>query len=832
MDTAQLDEPDAGAPRRTFDAAAPVSADSGCFHCGEPLPAGASFVARVRGASHAVCCPGCRAAAEWIEQLGLDDYYRLRTEPALRAQAPTDFSAWDRPQLARMHVRELQPDRAEAIVLVEGLRCAACAWLIERALGSAPGVRDIAVNAAARRVRIVFDPGTTRLSAQLGLLAKLGYTPHPLAADAIDNLRRSESRDAVKRLAVAGLGAMQAMMYAVALYAGTLDGIDPSVRDFFRWLGLLVATPVVLYSARPFFSGALREWRTRRLSMDTPVALAIAAVYVASIVSTLGSRGEVYFDSVSMFVFFLLLGRYAELRTRHRANDVVDALARLQPATAERRSGAGFETVGVHELVAGDIVRVAAGATIPADGVLAGPPCRIDESLLSGESTPCKRTIGDAVVGGSLVLDGPVEVEVRQVGADTILAGIVRLITMAGRTRPQIAATADGIAARFVKYVLVATVLTLFGWLWLDPARAFDSAIAVLVASCPCAFALAAPAALTRAVTVLAQRGVLVVDADALEAVAHADRFVFDKTGTLTEPVIDTAHIAVRRGSREAALAAAAALEQASTHPLAAAVRAAAVGLDLPRVERIAQVGGGGMSGWIGDRQLRLGRAGFALDADGASDASLVLADGEGEIARFPVAERVVTGAEDVVAVLNADGARCEVLSGDHADRVAAAADTLGIARWKAEASPAGKLEHLQALRYEGHLVAMVGDGINDAPVLAGADVALAIGSGSALAHASSGILLGSGLAGLPSARAIAQQMLHTLQGNLRWAMAYNFVAIPLAAAGLVPPWLAAVGMSASSLFVVLRSLRIGRHAEKRAEIAQPFATRLGATAP
>jgi Cu2+-exporting ATPase len=783
-----------------------------CFHCNEPAPPDGLLTANIGGEARVVCCRGCQAAAEWIEGLGLADYYRLRNGPAARATTDSAYAEWDRPRLARLHVRSLAPDRAEVILLVEGIRCSACAWLIERALTGAPGVHEIAINPVVRRVRIVFDPRLARLSELLQALARLGYEPHPLGAATLDSLRQRESRAALKRLVVAGLGMMQAMMYAVALYAGVFDGMDGSVRGFFRWMDMLVATPVVLYAARPFFEGALREWSTRRLSMDTPIALAIIAIYVASIVSMLRGNGEIYFDSVSMFVFFMLLGRFIEMRTRHRAGDFVDALVRLQPALADRRNGDGYETVGVHELEIGDRVRVASGGAFPADGVLASAHCRVDESLLTGESTPRLRVAGDAVIAGSIALDGPADIEVRRIGADTVLADISRLMVRAGSVRPRIAMMADAAGARFVLRVLVVTVLTAIAWLVIDPARAFSSAVAVLVISCPCAFALAAPSALTRAAAVLARNGVLVVDANALETLATADCFVFDKTGTLTEPGIDVAHIATVRGSREEALGLAAALEQGAAHPLAEAMRSAAAGVDLQIATGLAHESGGGVAGFVGGRRLRLGRAGFALGSDHADDDALLLADNQGEIARFPLRERMRAHAADTIAALQRDGADCELLSGDHPEPVAKIATALAMRHWSARATPQEKLARLDALRTEGRVVAMIGDGVNDAPVLAGADVAIAIGQGAALAHAASGILLAGGdLAGIVRARAVARQMLRTLRSNLRWTLAYNFGAVPLAAMGLVPPWLAALGMSASSLLVVVNSFAIGK---------------------
>ena len=787
-----------------------------CFHCGEANPQGAPVVARVQGHERAVCCPGCKAAAEWIDTLGLGDYYRLRSEPAPRGGDGADYSAWDRPALRRLHVRTSSPGHAEVIVLVDGLRCAACAWLIERAMRGMPGIHDVGINALARRVVLEFDPGKLELSALLSALARLGYDAHPLTAEMIDSQRQRESRAALKRLVVAGLGTMQAMMMAVALYAGVFDGIDPSVREFFRWLGVLVATPVVLYSAQPFFRGAWREWRTRRLSMDTPVALAIALIYLASLLGVLVGGHEIYFDSVCMFVLFLLLGRHLSLRARHRASDVVDALSRLQPVLADRREGDAFVTVAVHELEPGDIVRVASGSPIPADGELVGPRCRVDESLVSGESTAVRREPGQALIAGSLVLDGPVELVVRHIGADTVLAGIVRLVTRAASERPQIARLADARAARFVVRVLLVTVATALGWAWFDPSRALPAALAVLVVSCPCAFALAVPAALTRAIAVLAQRGVLVVDADALEALARADRFAFDKTGTLTEPSFDPAQARVARGSPGHALGIVAALEQGNTHPLAVALRRMAAGAPAMTASALRHVAGAGVEGVVDGARYRLRRSHFALRGaappPGEADDAIILADVSGELARFAISEQPRAGAVALIRSLREDGIDCEILSGDCPARVDAVARALSIEHALAAATPADKLAQLDTLRKQGHIVAMVGDGINDAPVLAGADVAIAIGGGSAMAHAASGILLSSPrLDTLVEARAIAREMLVRLRQNLNWALAYNLSVVPVAAFGYVPPWLAAIGMSASSILVILNSLRIGR---------------------
>lgn len=804
-----------------------------CWHCGEALPQ-PPIRAVVAGAERALCCHGCRAAAEWIDQLGLGDYYRLRSAPAPRAperdDAERNAAAWQRPELARHVVRDLDGTQCEAIVLVDGLRCSACVWLIERALGALPGVAAVQVNAGARRARVIWDAARCTLPRILETLGRAGYRALPLDAAALDDARRRESRASLKRLVVAGFGAMQAMMYASALYLGafgTMDAMDGSTRDLFRWLGLLVATPVVFYAARPFFAGAVRSLAARRLGMDVPVALAIALIYAASLVEALRGGSEVYFDSVSMFVFFLLVGRHLEMRARHHAGDLTDAFARLAPAFADRLHADGrLERVGAAELVPGDRVHVAEGGAIPADGVLASAACRVDEALLSGESAPVAKRRGDALVAGSLVVDGPVVLDVRRVGADTVLAGIAALVARAQTERPRLAQAGERAAAGFVARVLSLAALTACGWAWFDPSRAFAATLAVLVVSCPCAFALAVPAALTRALGVLARRGVLVVHPDAIEHLALATHAVFDKTGTLTEARLALAGIDALRDADDgaAALACAAALARGSTHPAARAIAAAA---DEGRAASliagdVRATAGGGLEGVVEGRRLRLGHAGFALEGAAAAadlDDAVVLADANGAIAAFRLSERLRGDARATLDAFRADSVAVEILSGDAAAKVAAVAARLDVGTWHARQRPADKLARLAELRRGGARVIAVGDGINDAPVLAGADVAVGFAAGAELAQAASDVVLaGDRLHALAEARSIARETLAILRQNQRWALAYNLLTVPFAALGWVPPWLAALGMSVSSLVVVLNALRIGRRTQRSAD--------------
>ena len=799
---------------------------STCWHCGEALPANPPQ-ARVAGVSHDVCCNGCRAGAEWIDKLGLADYYRLRSSPSARAPDPQaaqrNAQTWARPELSRHVVRTLDAKHNEALLLIDGIRCAACVWLIERSLSAVAGITSVQVNAAAQRARIVWDPARTDLSAILGALAQTGYSALPLDAAALDDARRREARAALKRLAVAGFGAMQAMMYASAIYLGAWGAMDAATREAMRWLGLLVATPVVFYSAAPFFAGAVRALRARTLGMDVPVALAIALIYGASVIEALRGGGEVYFDSVSMFVFFLLVGRYLEMRARHRAGNLADAMARLAPAFADRiRADGGIERIGALELSVGDRVQIAQGERVPADAMLESAACRVDESLLSGESAPVRKTRGDALVGGSLVLDGPVVARVTRVGADTALAGIAALVARAQSERPRLARAGERAAAGFVARVLALAALCAIGWSFIDPARALTATLAVLVVSCPCAFALAVPAALTRALSVLASRGVFVVHTDAIENLALATHAVFDKTGTLTCAELDLTSIDAL--DPDEALARAAALARGSTHPVAQALARAARDAPVRTTREVRTHAGSGIEGVVDGRHLRLGQRGFALGshAVGTDDDAVFLAEDGKILSAFHLRERVRAGARATLDALRADGVSVELASGDAHAKVEAVAQRLGIESWHARMSPADKLERLRTLRAGGARVLAIGDGINDAPVLAGADVAVALASGSEVAQATGDIVLdGDNLPALAHARAIARETLAVLRQNQRWALAYNLAVVPLGALGFVPPWLAAIGMSMSSLVVILNALRIGRNESAKIPAAE-----------
>jgi Cu2+-exporting ATPase len=788
-----------------------------CFHCNEPLN-GSTLRATIGDREEPVCCAGCRAVAELIASTGLMDYYRYREQPAPRPQATTDvWSAYERPEIASEFTETLDA-RVGATLLLEGLRCAACSWLIDKTLLQLPGVLDVSVNTALGRARIEWDPARTQLAEVLRTIAALGYRPQPLTAASIAVAKQDESRQALKRLAVAGLGMMQVMMFAVATYSADMTGevMDATIWNYFRLISLLVSTPVLLYAGAPILSGAWRSLRAHAIGMDVPVSIALMLAYGASVWNTWRGAGEVYFDSVTMFVFFLTLGRWVEMTVRHRTTGITDALARHLPATAHKVNGEQVAEVPTAQLTGGDVVLVRTGEIVPADAVLLQDEAHLDESMLTGESQAVARKPGERISAGTLNVGKPLRARVVAVGRATLLSGIVNLLQRAQTQKPTMAQAADRAAGHFLGGVLSLAALVCAVWLAFDPTQAFAATLAVLVVACPCAFAIATPAALSAATGQLARRGILLTRPDVIEALAAIDRVIFDKTGTLTRGEMRIERIDVlgtQPADRCAALAAA--LERESAHPISRAFKEVAASFTAMNVSvRL----GAGIEGWIDGKRYRLGTPAFAAELCGApivqrtriAETEITLASDTELLAVFVLADTLREGSQEVSRRLAALGISSEILSGDALPAVTSVAQACAIDTFQARCSPEQKLDHVRSLQAKGVHVAMLGDGINDAPVLGAANVSIAMGKGAALAHASADmILIREDLSALPHAICTARRTLRIARQNLCWAAVYNFGSLPLAALGFIPPWLAALGMSLSSIVVILNATRL-----------------------
>ena len=798
-----------------------------CFHCGLPVPAGSHWVVRIDGRDRPMCCPGCGAVAEAIVDAGLSDYYRHRTSPALTAQelvpAVLDqMTLYDREDLQGRFVQVDAENEREAALILEGITCAACVWLNERHVGRLPGVLEFRVNYATQRARVRWDRTKIQLSDILKAIAAIGYLAHPYDPSRQQDVADRERKLALRRLVVAGFGAMQVMMFAIGLYIGAWSGIDPDMERFLRWVSMVVAVPVVVYSARPFFSSAWGELKRRQLGMDVPVSLAIGAAFLASVWATVRNEGDIYFDSVSMFTFFLLTGRYLEMAARHRAAATGESLVKLLPMTAHRLQGDDEEQVPASDLQPGDRVRVRPGETVPTDGRVTEGLSTIDESLVTGESLPVAKREGDRIIGGTVNVESPLVVTVERVGEDTVVASIVRLLDRAQTEKPRIAQLADRASAWFVGLLLLVAAGVYAYWYGHAPEDAFWVTLSVLVVTCPCALGLATPAAVTAASGALTRRGLLPTRGHSLEVLARSTHVVFDKTGTLTRgrPELRQSTL-LRDGDPATVLRIAAGLEAGSEHPLALALTRAAGGAAV--AEAVVATPGLGVEGVVDGRRYRVGRpdyvarlsgadTGTAGSGEDAGTTTVALGDERGLLARFDLSDSLRPDAALAVTALQRLGLEVWLLSGDSDAAVARTARELGIRVAKARLRPQDKLDAVRALQVAGAVVTMVGDGVNDAPVLAGASVSIAMGRATELAQASADmVLLSEHLPHIAEGVATARRMLTVIRQNLSWALLYNLVAVPLAAAGLVRPWMAAIGMSFSSLLVVLNALRLKR---------------------
>jgi Cu2+-exporting ATPase len=751
--------------------------------------------------------------------------------------APSDTALWllDDPQEWTAFSRPSSHggDCWESNVVIEGMHCAACSLTIEDALTRIPGVISAQVGAASHRAKVVWSAGTVKPSAWMRAVQNSGYRAVP-ANDAFASERRKlETRQALWRWLVAGLCMMQVMMYAYPAYVAHPGDLTGEMEQLLRWASWVLTLPVIFFSCGPFFRNALRDIVQVRVSMDLPVALGMLITFVMSTAGTFEPGGvfghEVYFDSLTMFVFFLLTGRWLELRLRDKTAGALEALMNRLPDSVERlRSDGVYERVAVRRLMEGDVIRVQPGETIAADGVLIRGETLVDEALLTGESRPLTRAAGAQVLSGSHNLSSTVEIRVEQVGNETRFAQIVALMESAAATKPQGAMLADRLAKPFLIGVLLAAAGACAWWWGRDPGHALIVAVAVLVVTCPCALSLATPAAMLAAAGAMARSGVLVRRLQALEVLAAIDTLVFDKTGTLTRDAMVLGSVQVRSGcTPEEALALAAALAGHSLHPVSRTLAAAQLDTGASQAwvcNTVTEHAGQGVagiaipvhSGADGEsRALRLGSAIFCNVQHVSSAGTVVhLSDDAGWLATFELKEDIRDQAAQAVASLQRLGVAVSILSGDRSESVARIAALAGISDARGGCTPDDKLAFIREMQARGRKVAMVGDGLNDGPVLAGANVSFAFGQGAPLAHAKADfVILGEQLMSVVQSVALSRRTLRIVRQNLWWALLYNAACVPLAVAGLLPAWLAGLGMASSSLLVVLNALRLTRPA-------------------
>ncbi|MFM9434394.1 P-type Cu2+ transporter [Janthinobacterium sp. CG_23.3] len=813
-------------------AGAPADLDAGCFHCGLPLPAGADWPVDIDGAARAMCCPGCAAVARSIVEIGQAAYYRDRSAFAASAAGselvPPELQLYDNADV-RFALDEAS---CETTLAVEGIRCAACVWLVERRLTRLPGVQAAKLNVATERLYVRWSKDACRPGDILAALRQVGYAAYPYDAVRHGEQLRGATKTLGRQLFVAGLSMMQVMMYAVPVYLADDGTMDDNIAGLMRWASLLLTLPAICYSAQPFFKGAWASLRARAPGMDVPVALGIIAAFAGSAVATWRGHGEVYFDSATMFIFLLLCSRYLELLARRKAASALERLQHALPACAARLDGypgsRAATVVAAAALAAGDVILVKPGEAIAADAIIIEGNTAIDMALLTGESAAQRKGPGEAVPGGAINASAAVLLRVSRPARESTLSDLIKLVERAGLGKPRIAQWADRVASWFVVALLLFALASFGFWYWYEPARAWPVAIAVLVVSCPCALSLATPSALAAATDRLLRRGVLIVRPHVLETLHRATHVVFDKTGTLTlgKPVVRGVE-PLGAMARELCLRVGAALEAGSAHPLARAIveaaDAEAAGVPQSHAEAVEEIPGQGLQGTLDGRRYRLGNAAFVAGlagpgrADGATDTAgmtPVYLGAEGEwLARFLLSDALRADAAAVVDYFRAAGKSVLLLSGDQQALTQAVAAGLGIDVARGECLPDEKLRVVQQLQAGGAVVAMVGDGINDAAVLSAADVSFAMGSGAALAQAHADTVLLSGrLSSVAETARAAAATMAVIRQNLAWATLYNLLAIPAAALGYLNPWLSGLGMALSSAVVIANALRLRRN--------------------
>ncbi|WP_426241722.1 heavy metal translocating P-type ATPase [Psychrobacter sp. TWP2-1-2] len=893
-----------------------------CFHCGDPVPQ-PPFHAKILGKPREMCCMGCQLASQSIVEAGLEQYYLDRSEINRTASLPTQLTrleAYDHDEIKSQFVYA-QDGLSVAELSVNNLRCAACTWLIESRLDELDGISKCQVNLTNQRMRVIWNEDKLPISRILAVINEIGYEAKPYRQDTHEAMLARHNNQMLIRLGIAALGSMQAMMYAVAIYFGEYSDMLIFQRDFLRWVSLFVSTPVFFYAGIPFFTSAWSAIRARQVNMDVPVSIALIVTFFASLYATITGQGETYYDSVSMFIFFLLAGRYIEHNARLKAATMANDLVVVEPVlvqkiaedkeaaelilqqlkkneiekTAEnedvsnqvsnldtneaspsanptpnfmqsmdanvhqltskiaqdwqrtRTQKSAISTtageakekqmVTAHSLQVGDIILVEAGSEIISDGILLSQTATVSQSLLTGEGDLIIKSQGDYIVGGAQNDSQPFEMLVTALPADSQMGLIDRLMNRAMSEKPKLAQQADKLARWFVARILVLSVLVFIGWYIVDPSQAIWATVAVLVATCPCALSLATPIALTVATNRLASYGFLTTRGHTLQTLAEITHVAFDKTGTLTYGKPNLLNIELLKDNdiatatdeqKDRLLAIAAALEVGSRHPIAHALLTAAYQLHLPSTQALQHYPAGGVEAMIDGVLYRIGHVDFALnDADNdmvidlvsqRASSAVVLSCQQNDsvtwqaLACFYFNDKVRDSAKAMLDTLKELGIETVMLTGDPSPQALVLAESLGMHSAYNGLSPTDKVTHIQKLQAEGGVVLMVGDGINDAPVLAAADVSTSIAGAADLAQVSSdSIILNGQIDAITAAKRISDKAERIIKQNFRWALIYNGSVLIPAALGYVPPWLAAIGMSLSSLFVVLNALRLKR---------------------
>jgi Cu2+-exporting ATPase len=794
-----------------------------CFHCGELVPNNINLNVNIANILQPMCCIGCQSVAQAIVENDLTDYYQYRTAPANKGETlvPQQLQRnqlLDDENLQNEFIFQTE-DYKEAILTIDGISCAACAWLIEMQLTKLDGIISVNVNATTQRATIRWDEKFLLLSSIIKNIAEIGYQALPFKASTAETLNRQQSKRYIKRLGISGILMMQVMMIAIGLYFGAFSDMSSLNLIYLRGASLLLTIPIVTYGAFPFYTGAVNALKMKRLSMDVPVSIAIILAFSASAWATLSQQGEVYFESVAMFTFLLLIGKFLEFRARSRAAEVSANLLKLMPMTATQLITENEikkeQIIAAKNLQPQDIVLIKPGEIVPADGRIISGSSQLNEAMLSGEQLPLMKTVGDNVFAGTVNGDGNINVEVKYASEHSFLSTLIRLSEASQAYKPKLAKLSDKVAQYFVAVILFTAIATAIYWQQHLPEEAFWITLSVLVATCPCALSLATPTALTCATTRLNRDGIMIKSAHVMETIPQIDTVAFDKTGTLTSGefiIKDVTIIKQDEATRDEILAIAAALEAYSEHPLA---KAFAQYRDFNYASDQVQITAGfGITGIVNQKKYTIGKTSGLLSQAlinkyNCQEAQCVLLAEQHPIAIFYLADEIRADAKTLLNSLKNKKIATLMLSGDNESACKKVQKTLNIDEMYSALTAQDKMQLLQEKQHSAK-VAMLGDGVNDTPVFGAAHVSIAMGSGTDVAKSGADvILLNNRLASVSTLQNVALMTRRVIWQNYAWAFTYNAIVLPLAVMGYITPYMAVIGMSASSILVITNSLRL-----------------------
>lgn len=786
-----------------------------CFHCHEDIPKTVDIQATIDGHEEKMCCHGCKAVAEFINQEGYGEFYDYRGNslPASKSKMADElWLSYDEKITFKSNCQQGVNGLYTVSIRLEGIYCSACGWLIDKHLGNLKGIVDVKLNTMTKLLQVEFNLEQIKLSQILSAINYLGYHPIVDKADAYENIENEERKNALKRLVVSGFGMMFIMTLSVPLYSAEYHGIDANIKRFFSLMSLLVATAVYFYSGKTFLQNAFRDISNKHLGMDVPVALSISLAYGFSAWNVLTANdANIYFDSMVMFVFFLLAGRYVEMTVRHKGMSVNDALVNMVPNSVNLVKGNEIIKVPIESITKGDIIRVSAAEVIAIDGKIVEGIATINESMITGEAQSIQRRVDEKVMAGSQLDSGSINIKSTAIGDETLLANLSNLLEKAQLQKPKNLLLVDKIASWFVGIVLILALATATYYLFNQPDKALVTVLAVLVATCPCALSLATPAALTAASVKLMKKGILINNLDAITKINQIKHWFFDKTGTLTEPHMSLVKIHnFSDKSQQELLKLMGVLEHRSSHPIASAFNDYYD--ETIQLDALEEVSNSGISAKIKNDHYKVGSKQWCElnnTIDSPQYTLIYLTKNNQQIAAFELQNKIRKGTKNLVKSLKKNK-YITILSGDKVNAVKYIATSLGFEDYYADQTPQQKIDQIKTQQAQSNMTVMIGDGVNDAPVLAQSDVSISFNQGTQLARSASDfIVMGYSLHSIELLLKISGKTNSIIKQNIIWALIYNLSVTPLAMMGYLTPWMAAIGMSVSSLFVVLNAKRI-----------------------